>query len=329
MKVFEIQPGSTSLDGILSGERDKPAPGPREVLVRMRAASLNYRDLAVATGRYFGGITQTKLIPLSDGAGEIDAVGAGVTGLAVGDRVAGTFSSGNPPAPLGSPQDGVLTEYRVFPEDGVVKFPAHMSFEEASTMPCAGVTAWNALMTSKVLKPGETVLALGTGGVSIWALQIAKAAGARVIITSSSDDKLAHAKKLGADDVINYKTTPEWHKEVMKLTGGEGADHIVEVGGAGTLPLSYQAVGRGGEIALIGVLTQPQGDLSPHPMMLKGASLRGIFVGPRELLVQLCRAVDVNKIHPVIDTVFEFDKAVDALKYLQSAKHFGKVVIKI
>jgi NADPH:quinone reductase-like Zn-dependent oxidoreductase len=329
MKVFEIQPGSTSLDGVRPGEREKPAPGPREVLVRMRAASLNYRDLAVATGRYFGGAAKAPLIPMSDGAGEIEAVGQGVTGLAVGDRVVGAFASGNPPAPLGSPYDGVLTEYRVFTEDGVIKFPAHLSFEEASTMPCAGVTAWNGLFEGKICKPGETVLALGTGGVSIWALQLAKAAGARVIITSSSDEKLERAKKLGADDVINYKTTPKWPDEVTRLTGGEGADHIIEVGGSGTLPFSYQSVGRGGEIALIGVLTQPQGDLSPHPLMLKGASLRGIFVGQRELLVRLCRAVDVNKIHPVVDTTFAFDKALDAFKYLQSAKHFGKVVITI
>jgi NADPH:quinone reductase-like Zn-dependent oxidoreductase len=196
-------------------------------------------------------------------------------------------------------------------------------------MPCAGVTAWNALMTSKILKPGETVLLLGTGGVSIWALQIAKAAGARVVITSSSDEKLNRAKELGADDLINYKKTPAWHEEVMKVTGGAGADHIVEVGGVGTLPSSYLSVGMGGEIGLIGVLTAPDGDLSPHPLMLKGASLRGIFVGPRQLLVELCRAVDVNKIHPVVDTVFPFEKALDAFKHLQSGKHFGKVVIKI
>ena len=329
MKVFEIQPGSTNLDGIQPGERDKPAPGPREVLVRMRGASLNYRDLAVATGHYFGGVVTRHLIPMSDGAGEIEAVGEGVAGLAVGDKVVGTFASGNPPAPLGSPQDGVLTEYRVFPEDGVVKYPSHLSFEEASTMPCAGVTAWNALMTTKILKPGETVLLLGTGGVSIWALQIAKAAGARVIITSSSDEKLNRAKELGADDLINYKKTPVWHEEVLKLTGGAGVDHIVEVGGAGTLPSSYQSIGMGGEIGLIGVLTQPDGDLSPHPLMLKGATLRGIFVGQRQFLVELCRAVDVNKIHPVVDTVFPFEKSVDAFKHLQSGKHFGKVVIKI
>lgn len=329
MKVFEIQPGSTTLEGIQPGERDKPTPGPREVLVRMRAASLNYRDLAVATGNYFGGVVTRHLIPLSDGAGEIEAVGEGVTTLAVGDKVAGTFSSGNPPAPLGSPLDGVLTEYRVFPEDGVVKYPGHLSFEEASTFPCAGVTAWNALTTTKVLKPGETVLLLGTGGVSIWALQIAKAAGARVIITSSSDEKLARAKELGADDLINYKKTPAWHEEVMKVTGGYGADHIVEVGGVGTLPNSYQSVAPGGEIALIGVLTQAAGDLSPHPMMLKGATLRGIFVGSRDLLVGLCRAVDVNKIHPVVNSVFPFEKSLDAFKHLQSGKHFGKVVIKI
>jgi NADPH:quinone reductase-like Zn-dependent oxidoreductase len=240
-----------------------------------------------------------------------------------------TFNQGDPMATLGSPLDGLLTEYAVFNQEGLVPVPENLSFEEAATLPCAGVTAWNALTEGKVVRPGDTVVTLGTGGVSLFALQIGKAAGARVIITSSSDEKLERAMALGADEGINYVSTPDWEQAVMDLTGGQGADHIVELGGAGTLPHSYQAVGRDGEISLIGVLTRPDGDLSPYPLLFKSANLRGIFVGPKRLLEGLCKAIAVNKIQPVVDTVFEFDAAPDAYKYLKSAKHFGKVVIRI
>src|SRR5690606_21046474 len=263
MKVFEIVQGSTSLDGLRLAERPKPSAGPGQVLVRIRAVSLNYRDLAVVQGKYFGGAVPRNLIPLSDGAGEVEAVGDGVTAFAPGDRVVATFTQGSPPAALGSPLDGTLAEYVVFPESGLLKIPEHLSFEEAATLPCAGVTAWNALMEGKITRPGDTVLTLGTGGVSILALQIAKAAGARVIVTSSSDEKLARAKALGADATINYRRTPSWDQEVLALTSGRGADHIVEVGGAGTLPRSLHAVAQRGEIVLIGVLTPPSGDLNP------------------------------------------------------------------
>ena len=207
--------------------------------------------------------------------------------------------------------------------------PEHMSFEEAATLPCAGVTAWNALMHGKVLRAGETVLTLGTGGVSILALQLAKIAGARVIITSSSDEKLARARELGADDGVNYKAHPDWEKKVLELTNGQGADHVIDLGGVGTLPHSYLAVGRGGEVSLIGVMTRPEGDLSPYPLMMKGATLRGIFVGAREHFEGLMRAADVNELHPVIDRVFDFDSAPDAFAYMKSAQHFGKLVITL
>ena len=329
MKVYTIAKGSTGLEGLKQAERDRPSPGPHEVLVRMRAASLNFRDLAVMSGKYIGGPLTRDTIPMSDGAGEVAAVGSAVKELKVGDRVVATFTQGRPPAALGSPLDGVLAEYALFEPDGLLVIPEHMSFEEAATLPCAGVTAWNALMHGKVLRAGETVLTLGTGGVSILALQLAKIAGARVIITSSSDEKLARARELGADDGVNYKAHPDWEKKVLELTNGQGADHVIDLGGVGTLPHSYLAVGRGGEVSLIGVMTRPEGDLSPYPLMMKGATLRGIFVGAREHFEGLMRAADVNELHPVIDRVFDFDSAPDAFAYMKSAQHFGKLVITL
>ena len=329
MKIYTVAKGTTGFDGLKRGERDKPNAGPGQALVRLRAASLNFRDLAIVSGKYIRGPITRDTIPLSDGAGEVVAVGAGVRSLKVGDRVVATFTQGRPPEALGSPLDGVLAEFAAFHEDGLLKIPAHMSFEEAATLPCAGVTAWNALMHGKILRAGETVLTLGTGGVSIFALQLAKIAGARVIITSSSDEKLERARKLGADFGVNYKQHPDWEKKVLELTDGQGADHVVDLGGVGTLPHSYQAVGFGGEISLIGVMTRPEGDLSPYPLMMKGATLRGIFVGAREHFEGLVRAATVNKLKPVIDRTFSFDEAVEAYKYLKSAQHFGKVVITI
>jgi NADPH:quinone reductase-like Zn-dependent oxidoreductase len=330
MKVFVVSKGSTGIDGLKAAERERPAPGPGQVLVRMRAASLNFRDLAIVAGKYFLGPVARDTIPLSDGAGEVAAVGSGVTGFKAGERVVATFTQGHPPAALGLPLDGALTEYQVFQADGLLRIPPHMSYEEAATLPCAGVTVWNALMHGpRVLKAGETVLSLGTGGVSIFALQIAKMAGARSIITSSSDAKLERARALGADDCINYKTTPDWDKKVLELTGGQGADHVIDTGGVGTLPKSYIAVGSGGVVSVIGVMTRPEGDLSPYPLMGKGAMLRGVFVGGREHFDALMRAVAVNELTPVVDKTFDFDAAPEAFKHLKAAQHFGKVVIKI
>jgi NADPH:quinone reductase-like Zn-dependent oxidoreductase len=330
MQAFIVAKGTTSFEGLKAVERERPSPGAGQVLVRMRAASLNFRDLAIVAGKYFRGPVTQDTIPLSDGAGEVVAVGAGVTQFAVGDRVVATFTQGNPPEALGLPLDGVLREYAVFGVDGLLRLPPHLSFEEAATLPCAGVTVWNALMHGpKSLRPGETVLTLGTGGVSIFALQIGKMTGARVIITSSSDAKLERARAMGADHCINYKSTPNWDEKVLELTDGQGADHVIDTGGVGTLPKSYLAVGPGGTVSVIGVMTRPEGDLSPYPLMTKFAMVRGVFVGAREHFEGLMKAVTVNKLRPVVDRTFPFDAAPEAYRYLKSAQHFGKVVITI
>jgi NADPH:quinone reductase-like Zn-dependent oxidoreductase len=330
MKAFIVSKGATGFDGLKLAERERPTPAAGQVLVRMRAASLNFRDLAIVAGKYFRGPVERDTIPLSDGAGEVVGVGPGVTQFKPGDRVVATFTQGNPPLALGLPLDGTLAEYCVFQADGLLKLPPHLSYEQAATLPCAGVTVWNALMHGpRVLKAGETVLALGTGGVAIFALQIAKMAGARAIITSSSDAKLERARALGADELINYKTTPEWEKKVLELTDGQGAEHVIDTGGVGTLPKSYLAVAPAGVVNVIGVMTRPEGDLSPYPLMAKFAMVRGIFVGAREHFDALMKAVAVNKLEPVVDKTFDFDAAPEAYKYLKSAQHFGKVVIKI
>jgi len=338
MRAYRLSKGATSLDDLKCVEADKPVPGPGEVLIRVRACSLNYRDQAIPTGNYFGGVIDRDIVPLSDGAGEVEAVGAGVTRFAVGDRVAGTFFQNwgdGPPHPaagpaLGAvPAKGMLAEYVTLPEGGVVHIAKTLSFEEAATLPCAGVTAWNALMEGpKSVRPGSHVLILGTGGVSLLALQIARAAGATVIATSSSDEKLERVKALGAAHGINYRTTADWGTAAAKLTGGTGVDHVVEVGGVGTLAQSMQAVGFNGEVALIGVLTRT-GETGPHALMMKGASLRGIFVGSRGMAERLNACIDANGIKPVIDKVFAFEQAAEAYRYQSSSALFGKVVIAV
>jgi len=338
MRAYRLSKGATSLDDLNIVEADTPVAGPGEVLIRVRACSLNYRDQAIPTGNYFGGVIDRDIVPLSDGAGEVEAVGEGVTRFAVGDRVAGTFFQNwgdGPPHPaagpaLGAvPAKGMLTEYVTLPEGGVVHIARTLSFEEAATLPCAGVTAWNALMEGpKSVRPGSHVLILGTGGVSLLALQIARAAGATVIATSSSDDKLERVKALGAAHGINYRTTADWGVAAAKLTGGTGVDHVVEVGGVGTLAQSMQAVGFNGEVALIGVLTR-SGETGPHALMMKGASLRGIFVGSRGMAERLNACIDANGIKPVIDKVFAFEDAAEAYRYQSSEALFGKVVISV
>lgn len=336
MKAYEVSKGCKSLEGLRLAERPQPEPGPGQLLVRMRAAALNYRDLLVVTGGYFGGPVTRDTIPLSDGAGEVVAVGAGVTGFQKGERVAGTFFLGwidGPPSgprqTRGAPADGMLTEYALLDEVDAVAIPKSLSFEEAATLPCAGVTAWHALVVTCRVRPGDTVLVMGSGGVSMFALQFAKAAGARVIMTSSSDEKLERGRALGADAGINYRRTPEWEKEVLNLTDNRGVDYVVEVGGPGTLARSMQAVAYAGKIALIGFLAGPQGDTSPHPLMRKGASLHGIFVGSRTMFERMNVAIEANGIKPVIDKVFEFERAHDAYRHQQSGAHVGKVVIKM
>jgi NADPH:quinone reductase-like Zn-dependent oxidoreductase len=337
MKKYLLLKGSTDLSNLRLVECERPRPGAGQVLIKVHAASLNYRDQAIVTGKYFGGILKRDTIPLSDGAGEVVEVGDDVSRAKVGDRVIGTFFQGwvdgRPDSALlgalGSPLDGVLAEYIVLDQQGVVSCPAHLSFDEAATLPCASLTAWNALMVSGRVRSGQTVLVLGTGGVSIAALQFARMSGARVIVTSSDDEKLERAKRLGAAEVINYVTTPNWDQEVIRISKGEGVDHIIEVGGAGTLARSFQCIGYRGQITLIGVLSGHEGDTNPHPLMLKNACLRGVFVGSRAMFEEMNEAISINSMRPVVDRVFPFESAADAFAYQRDGKHFGKVVIRV
>jgi NADPH:quinone reductase-like Zn-dependent oxidoreductase len=324
-----------SFEDIRLVDRPDPVPGRGQVVVRVRATSLNRRDQAIADGTYFGNPVQRETIPLSDGAGEIAAVGEGVTRVTAGDRVAAMFfqtpPGGSPFATeeaLASPLDGVLAEYVVLYEDGVVPIPAALSFEEAACLPCAGVTAWNALMcTGRPVGPGQTVLTLGTGGVSIFALQFALAAGAQVFVTSSSDAKLARAKALGASATINYAHSPEWHKDIATLTTGRGVDCVVELAGVGTLERSFESVAAHGKVCLIGVMTGRSAPFSPYALMWKEAALHGIRVGTRAMFEQMNRAIDANGVKPVIDTVVPFASALDAFRLQAAGQFVGKIVI--
>ena len=315
----------------------EPKPARGQVLVRMRATSLNYRDLMVATGRY-GGSMSLPLIPLSDGAGEIAAVGEGVTQWKIGDRVTGTFFQNWLTGPvrrevhnaaLGGSMSGMLAEYVALSADGVIAMPAHLSFEEAATLPCAALTAWNALVTAGKLSADQTVLLLGTGGVSIFALQFARMHGARVIITSSSDEKLARAKALGADETINYRTTPDWEKEVFRLTEKVGVDHVIEVGGKDTFPKSLRALALGGTISVIGGVSGFTSEMAFSEVLGKSAVIRGIYVGSRDMFAAMNRAISLHQLKPAIDRVFPFSEAPDAYRYQESGAHFGKVVVAI
>jgi len=319
-------------------ELPEPVAGPGEAVVRVRACSLNYRDLAVMRGAY-GSNVKAPLIPLSDGAGEVVAAGEGITRVKPGDRVAATFMQtwlgGAAPddaqanSALGGAINGMMSEFVCLKADGLVHIPQHLSFEEAAALPCAAVTAWNALFRSGGIKPGHSVLTMGTGGVSLFALQFAKMAGARVIATSSSDAKIERLRAMRADHVINYKTTPDWDKPARQFTAGLGVDHVVEVGGAGTLGLSSKAVRRGGHIALIGVLAAGQGQFDPRLMMLKSVRLQGIYVGSREMFEEMNRAIELAGIRPVLDRVFEFAELKEAMTHLEGGRHFGKICVRI
>jgi NADPH:quinone reductase-like Zn-dependent oxidoreductase len=334
MKVFEIRE-QFGIDSLKLTERPQPEPGPEEVLVQVRAASLNYRDLLVITGQYNPRMPLPR-IPLSDAAGEVVAVGSHVSRVKVGDRVTPIFTQtwlegeldhSRSQSALGGAIDGVLTELIVVHQEGVVPVPDHLSFAEAATLPCAGVTAWNAVMHSGI-RPGQSVLLLGTGGVSLFGLQFAKLAGAQTIITSSSDEKLARAEGLGATETINYRSQPAWDRPVRELTAQRGVDLVVEVGGAGTLPLSLKAVRVAGTVALIGVLTGTGGEFNPLPAVMKHVTLRGIYVGSRKMFEEMNRAIELHQLRPVIDRTFPFEEAPAALRYMQTAAHFGKIVIE-
>jgi NADPH:quinone reductase-like Zn-dependent oxidoreductase len=336
MNVFEIQE-RFGLENLVLAERPDPDPGTGQVLVRMRAASVNYRDLLMVRGDY-NPRQPLPLIPCSDGVGEVVSVGDGVTRMGPGDRVAPLFAqgwiSGEPTrerlrSTLGGPLDGTLAELMVLGEEGVVPVPEHLSDAEAATLPCAGLTAWSALVTQGQVGAGDTVLVQGTGGVSIFALQFARLLGARVIVTSSSDDKLQRARELGAHELINYRQVPEWGRQVREVTGGRGVDLIVEVGGAGTLAQSVRAVRFGGQISLIGVLAGRKSELDVAPILMKHVRVQGILVGHRKGFEAMSRAIALHGLRPVVDRTFPFDQTPEAFDYLASGRHFGKVVIDI
>ena len=333
MKSYHVNKGA-GLAGLTLKEHDVPVPGPREVLVRVWANSLNQRELMVLQGTYPWPI-RPDVIPVSDGAGEVVAIGPGVTRTQPGERVAGAVFPYWTDGPfrweyskqLGGSIDGMLTEYALLPEEGIVPIPDHLSFEEAATLPCAAVTAWNAATWGRPLQAGETVLTLGSGGVSLFALQFSKLFGARVIATTSSDEKAERLKALGADDVINYRTTPAWHEAVRELTGGQGVDRVFEVGGAGTLEQSIKSTAVSGQISLIGWLANTASTIPVSALTGNFFTLRRIALGNRAHFLAMNRAIAVHRLKPVIDRVFSFDDARGAHQYFAEHSHFGKVVI--
>jgi NADPH:quinone reductase-like Zn-dependent oxidoreductase len=315
-------------------DRPDPVPGPGQIVVDIKAATLNYRDLATVTARS----GRLPFVPCSDGAGVVSAIGAGVTRVKTGDHVAPLFFqnwfAGEPTpeklgAALGGTLDGVLQEKILLSEQGVVRVPTGYSDEEASALPCAALTAWRGLVLEGRVKAGDVVLVQGTGGVSIFALQFAKAAGATVIVTSSSDEKLARARAMGADHLVNYKSTPDWAKEVRKLTGGRGADHIIEVGGAGTFEQSLRAVKLGGQIAVIGILGGFVKDLNVASIFATNATIHGITVGSREQFESMTRAIEATGIKPIIDKRFTLADIRDAFACMKAGEHFGKIVVTL
>ncbi|GGH15674.1 zinc-dependent alcohol dehydrogenase family protein [Silvibacterium dinghuense] len=334
MKVWQIP--AFGIDHLQLVERAALTPGPGQVAVRVHAVSLNYRDLLITLGLYNPKLALPR-IPCSDGAGEVTAVGEGVTRFKVGDRVAGIFmqhwidgpaDAAKQRGALGGDIDGMLAESVLLDQNGLVPIPDHLSWEEASTLPCAAVTAWNAVVHAGRVKPGDTVVIQGTGGVSIFALQFAKLLGARVLGTSGSDEKLARAKALGLDAGVNYRQHEDWAKWVLEETGGSGADLVVEVGGAGTFAQSLKAVRVGGHIAQIGILSQSAEPIQIAPMLHKQVHLQGIYVGSRADFEEMNRAITLHRLQPIVDKTFSFDQAPAAFALMQSAAHFGKIVIR-
>jgi NADPH:quinone reductase-like Zn-dependent oxidoreductase len=335
MKAYEVRE-AFGIDHLAITGQVTPTPGPGQALVRVRSVSLNYRDLMVVKGLYNPHI-HLPFTPFSDGAGDVVAVGEGVSRVQAGDRVAGIFmqswlagemTEAKQKSALGGGTQGMLAEYVALREDGLVHIPEHLSYEEAATLPCAGVTAWHAVIETG-LRPGERVLLLGTGGVSLFSLQFARIAGAEVFITSHSDEKLGKAGKLGAEHGINYRAAPDWGRRVLEMTGGTGVDLVVEVGGAGTLPQSIKAVRTGGRISLIGVLTGTTGEINPLPIVMKKIRLQGIFVGSRQMFESMNKAITLHRLHPVVDRVFSFGEVRDALRYMESGSHFGKICVSL
>jgi NADPH:quinone reductase-like Zn-dependent oxidoreductase len=337
MRAYQLPKGGAGIEALVKVERPDPKPAYRQVLVKVKACSLNFRDLGIVRGSYRMPVRE-DLIPLSDGAGEVIETGPGVTRVKVGDRVAGCFfqrwAGGEAPpdvhaTALGGGIDGMLAEYAVLEEDGTVKIPEHLSLEEGATLPCAGVTVWHAMMEHAKLIAGQTVLLQGTGGVSIFGLQLARAMGIDAVITSSSDEKLARAKALGASHGINYVTTPDWEKAAQRLTGGRGVDHVVEVGGAATFTRSFGAIRVGGKISMIGGLSGPASELNPGLIFARRANVQGISVGSMQMFEAMNRAIAANGIKPVLDKVFPFDEVQAAYRHMASGAHLGKIVIRV
>jgi NADPH:quinone reductase-like Zn-dependent oxidoreductase len=333
LKVWQIA-REWSIDAMERVGRPEPEPGPGQIVVRMRAASLNYRDLLTVLGK--GGTYKLPLIPFSDGAGEVVAAGEGVTRVSIGDRVCPMFfqswfdggpSASNRRLALGGTRPGVLQELIVLNEEGVSRIPDHLSFEEAATLPCAALTAWRALFEEAHIRPGQTILVQGTGGVSIFALQFAKLAGATVIVTSSSDEKLERAKALGADHTINYRSVAQWGKAAADWTG-DGVDHVVEVGGKDTFQQSIEAARVGGTILVIGVLSGFAQHITIPSLFGKNLHVIGLSVGSRRMFENMIAAIGPNQIKPVVDRTFDFTEVPEALRLMQQASHFGKIAIE-
>jgi NADPH:quinone reductase-like Zn-dependent oxidoreductase len=337
MRAYQLPKAGAGIESLVQVERPDHKPAHRQVLVKVHACALNFRDLGIVRGTYRVPV-RDNIIPLSDGAGEVVEIGPGVMRVKVGDRVAGNFFQrwqGGESAPdvhasaLGGSVDGMLADYAVLEEGGVVKIPPHLSLEEGATLPCAGVTAWHAMVEHARLKAGDTILLQGTGGVSIFGLQFAHAMGIRAIVTSSSDEKLKRAKALGAAFGINYKTTPDWDKAALDFTGGTGVDHVIEVGGAATLTRSFQSIRVGGKVSMIGGLSGGATELNPGLIFSRRANVQGISVGSTQMFQAMNRAIEMNGIKPIIDKVFAFADAAAAYKHMASGAHFGKIVIRI
>jgi NADPH:quinone reductase-like Zn-dependent oxidoreductase len=333
MRAVEIGP-EFGLDHLGVVERPRPRPGPGQILLRVAAASLNYRDLLMVAGRY-NPKQPLPLIPCSDGVGVVEELGPNAVRFSPGDRVIPIFAqrwiSGRPArdtlrSTLGGPLDGTLAEWMVIGETGAVRAPGHLSDVEAATLPCAAVTAWNAI---EPLRTGDTVLILGTGGVAVFALQLAVARGARAIVLSSSDEKRTRATELGATHTLNYRTVPEWGKTVREMTDGRGVDVVVEVGGAGTLSQSLAATGFGGQISVIGNLTGASLELDLISVFMRRIRLQGILVGSRESFEQLNRTVEEHELRPVVDRVFDLDGVREAFSYMRSGVHLGKICVEV
>ena len=335
MKAFELR--TFGLDQLVASERPMPHPGPGEVLVKLRALSLNFRDLLVVQGKYNPRMKLPR-VPVSDGAGEVAELGEGVTSWKTGDRVVipfmpgwreGPLSAAEAVTALGGDVDGLLREYAVIPAAALLPIPPHLTFEQAATLPCAGVTAWNGMFVSGNLQSGQTLLLQGTGGVSLFGLQFGKAVGATTILTSSSDAKLERARTLGAHHTINYKTHPDWEKRVLEITGGRGVDLTLEVGGTGTLSKTCRATAFAGHISMIGVLTGIAGEVNLGHLVHKGLTVRGIYVGSREMFEAMIATIAKHKLEPIVDRIFSFAESIAALKHLESGQHFGKIVIQV